>query len=166
MFLVFLIGSGALLGSLVSYGITTAAIVHLTVGLIRAGFTGPVFWKNVAVMMIVAIATAATHLIQIALWAAVFVMCGVIAGFDKALYFSAQNYTSLGSGDIILSERWRLLGPLEAINGLLLFGLSTSLMFAIMSRLIANRLRFQLGDLNETTGYGEPQRSASSLEQH
>jgi hypothetical protein len=149
MFLVFLVGTGMLLGSLLSYGMATAVIVHLLVRLIRAGFTELGFWKNVAVMMIVAFVTAAAHVIQIALWAVVFVMCGLMATFEKALYFSAQNYTALGYGDIVLSERWRLLGPLEAINGLLLFGLSTALMFAVMSRLITNRLRFQLGDLGE-----------------
>ena len=66
---------------------------------------------------------------------------GEISTFEKAFYFSAENYTALGYGDIVLSERWRLLGPLEAINGLLLFGLSTAVLFAVMSRLIANRLR-------------------------
>jgi Ion channel len=156
MFLVFLVGTGVLLGSLLSYGMATAVIVHLLVRLIRAGFTGLGFWKNVAVMMIVALVTAAAHLIQIALWAVVFVMCGEIATFEKALYYSAENYTALGYGDIVLSERWRLLGPLEAINGLLLFGLSTALMFAVMSRLITNRLRFQLGDLGEIPMNQEP----------
>jgi hypothetical protein len=149
MFLVFLVGTGVLLGSLLSYGMATAVIVHLLVRLIRAGFTELGFWKNVAVMIIVALVTAAAHLIPITLWAVVFVMCGDIATFEKALYFSAENYTALGYGDIVLSERWRLLGPLEAINGLLLFGLSTALMFAVMSRLITNRLRFQLGELSE-----------------
>ena len=49
---------------------------------------------------------------------------------------------------------FRLLGPLEAINGLLLFGLSTSVLFAVMSRLIANRLRFQAGRPGEAAGSG------------
>jgi hypothetical protein len=60
-------------------------------------------------------------------------------------YFSAQNYTALGIGDVVLSERWRLLGPLEAMNGLLLFGLSTAVMFAVLSRLITHRLRHEQG---------------------
>jgi hypothetical protein len=60
---------------------------------------------------------------------------------ERAFYFSAENYTALGYGDIMLSDRWRLLGPLEAINGLLLFGLSTAVMYAVMSRLITNRLQ-------------------------
>ena len=63
-----------------------------------------------------------------------------ISTLEKAFYFSAQNYTTLGNGDIGISDRWRLLGPLEAINGLLLVGLSTALMFAVMSHLIKQRL--------------------------
>ena len=144
MFLPLLVGTSVLLGSLLSYAMATDLIVRLTARLIRKGYTGPGFWKNVAVMMIVTLITAAAHLVEMALWAVVFLVCGEISTFDKAFYFSAVNYTSLGYGDIVLSDQWRLLGPLEAMNGLLLFGLSTALMFAIMSRLIAHRLH-QLG---------------------
>jgi hypothetical protein len=73
-------------------------------------------------------------------------ICGEITDFEKALYYSAETYTALGYGDVTLSQKWRLLGPLEAVNGLLLFGLSTAVMFAIMSRLISNRLHSMLGD--------------------
>jgi len=135
-----LLATAALLGSLLSYGMATALIVHLVVRLIRAGYTALGFWKNVAVMIVITLVTAAAHLIQIALWAGIYLVCGEIASFEKAFYFSAENYTALGYGDIVLSERWRLLGPLEAVNGLLLFGLSTALMFAVMSHLIVNRL--------------------------
>jgi hypothetical protein len=47
----------------------------------------------------------------------------------------------LSFGDVLLAQRWRLLGPLEAMNGLLFFGLSTAVLFAVMSHLIGNRLR-------------------------
>jgi Ion channel len=140
MILPVLLATAALLGSLLSYGMATALIVHLVVRLIRTGYTAVGFWKNVAVMIVVSLVTAAAHLIQIALWAGVYLLCGEMSTFAKAFYFSAENYTALGYGDILLSERWRLLGPLEAINGVLLFGLSTALMFAVMSHLIANRL--------------------------
>ena len=149
MLLPLLIGIGAFLGSLLSYGMATALIVHIVVLLIRSGYTGLGFWKNVAVMMIVTLVTAAAHLVQIALWAVALLLSGEVSTFETAFYYSAENYTALGYGDIVLSERWRLLGPLEAINGLLLFGLSTALMFAVMSRVITNRLRFQLGDPGE-----------------
>jgi hypothetical protein len=91
-------------------------------------------------MMIVSLVTALVPLIQITLWAFAILMCGKASTFENAFYCSAQNYTALGYGDFILSERWRLLGPLEAINGLLLVGLSTAVMFAVMGRLIATHL--------------------------
>jgi len=151
-----LLGTGMLVSSLFIYGMATALIVHLVVWLIRTGYTRSRFWKDVAVMTFVTLVTAAAHLIQIALWAVVFLLIGEMSSFEKACYFSGQNYTSLGYGDIILSERWRLLGPLEAINGLLLFGLSTAVMFAVMSHLITNRLRLQLGQLGEAAFNPEP----------
>ncbi len=139
-----LVGVGMLLVSLLSYGMATALIVSLVVGLLRKGYAGVEFWKNLAVMMIVAVFTTIVHLLQIALWAIGLLLCGATSTFENAFYGSAQNYTALGYGDLVFSERWRLLGPLEAINGLLLFGLSTAVMFAVMSHLIANRLHLQL----------------------
>jgi hypothetical protein len=138
-----LVGSGVMLVSLLIYGLATALIVQLAVPLLRKKTAGPMLWKNVAVLMAVSVVTALVHLIQVALWAVVFLMVGELSTFENAFYCSAENYTALGYGDLVLSERWRLLGPLEAINGLLLFGLSTAVIFAVMSRLIVNRLRHQ-----------------------
>ena len=144
MLLPLLVGFGAFLGSLLSYGMATALIIHLVVRLIQTGYTGVEFWKNVAIMTIVSLVTAAAHLIQIALWVVALLLSGEISTFETAFYYSAENYTALGYGDISLSAHWRLLGPLEAIDGLLLFGLSTGVMFAVMSRLVMNHLRYQL----------------------
>jgi hypothetical protein len=152
MFPALLVGAGMLLASLLCHGMATTLIVHLVVRLIRAGYTGLGFWKNVAVMMIVSLVAAAAHLLQIALWAVAFLVVGEMSTFETAFYFSAENYTALGYGDIVLSDRWRLLGPLEAINGLLFFGLSTAGMVAVLSRLVTNRLRLQLGHLGEAAG--------------
>jgi Ion channel len=138
-----LVATGVLLGSMLVFASATHLIVGLLVRLIGSGCTRLGFWKSVAIMTLVAIITAAMHLGPIALWAVALRMCGEASTFEKAFYVSAENYTALGYGDILLSERWRLLGPLEAINGLLLFGLSTGGMFAVMSRLIADRLASQ-----------------------
>jgi hypothetical protein len=140
-----LVGAGVLLVSLVSYAVATAFLVQLVVHLIRSDYGGLTLWKNVAFMIVVTFLTAAMHLTQITLWAVALLGCGGISTFDQAFYLSAQNYTALGYGDVILSPQWRLLGPLEAINGLLLFGLSTAVLFAVMSQLIGNRLRHRLG---------------------
>jgi len=156
MFLALLVGTGALLGSMLANVMVTALIVRVVVLLFRNGYAGLEFWKNVAVMMVVTTITAAAHLTQIALWAVLFLACGEVSTFEKAFYYSAENYTSLGYGDIILSERWRLLGPLEAVNGVLLFGLSTSVLFAVLSHLITNHLRHQLGHQGEVAVTQEP----------
>jgi len=145
MVLVVLVGCGVLLASTLLYGMAIALIVDITARLIRGAHAGRSFWSTVAVMMVVTLITAAAHLVQIALWALVLLGLGEMAAFEDAFYFSAESYTALGYGDVVLSDRWRLLGPLEAINGLLLFGLSTALMFAILSRLITNRLRAKFG---------------------
>jgi hypothetical protein len=145
MFQPLLISAGVLSCSLLCYAMIVAIIVGLVERVLRGGLGDPGFWKSVAVMMIVTLITAVAHLIQIALWALAYLLCGEMATFETAFYCSAQNYTALGYGDVVLSQRWRLLGPLEAINGLLLFGLSTAVMFAVLSRLITNRLRHQHG---------------------
>jgi hypothetical protein len=144
-----LVGLGTLLVSLLFYGMATDLLVQLVVRLLRKGYAGVRFWKNVAVMMIVSLATALVHLIQVALWALALLLCGATATFENAFYGSAQNYTALGYGDFVLPERWRLLGPLEAVNGLLLFGLSTAVMFAVLSRLIATRLHLGMSHSGE-----------------
>ena len=140
MLMPLLVATGVLLVSLLLYGATTDLIVRMFARMNRKeDHLG--FWKIVAVLMIVTLITAAAHLGAIALWTTALLMTGEISTFEKACYLSAQNYTALGYGDIILSERWRMLGPLEAINGLLLVGLSTAVMFAVMNHLITKKLR-------------------------
>ena len=141
-----LVGASVFLISLVCFAMTTTLIVNLAVRLIHLALG---FWKSVAIMIIVSLITAAAHLIEIALWAAVLLICGEVTSFQQAFYCSAQNYTALGYGDIHLSERWQLLGPLEAVNGLLLFGLSTAIMFSVLSNLIAKRLHLELDRLGK-----------------
>jgi hypothetical protein len=132
--------------------------VQLVAGLIRSGYTGVSLWKNFWVMAAVLLATVVAHLIQIGLWAIVILLIGEVSTLDRAFYVSAENYTAVGYGDIILSEQWRLLGPLEAINGLLLFGLSTAVMFTVLSRLITERLRSQLRYFDEASTAQESSR--------
>jgi hypothetical protein len=145
MFPALLLGSGLLLASVPCFAIAITLVVGLMARVLRAGYVGQSYWKNVAIMSVVTLVTAVAHLAQIALWAAAFLVIGEMSTFEKAFYFSAQNYTALGYGDITLSDRWRLLGPLEAINGLLLFGLSTAAMFAALSRLVAGHLHSHHG---------------------
>jgi hypothetical protein len=135
-----LIGAALLLGCLTFTALTMAAILRVTVRAFRSGYAGGGYWRHVAIVMAVTLIAAAGHLAQMALWAGAFLGCGEFHDFETAFYHSAVNYTSLGYGDIVMSERWRLLGPLEAMTGVLLFGLSAATVFAVMSRLIGLRL--------------------------
>ena len=135
-----LLGTGLLVASLLSFTVAIALVVSLMSRVIRTGYSGESFWRSVTIMIVITLVMAAAHLMEIVLWATAFRASSEISTFEKAFYFSAQNYTTLGYGDIVLSDRWRLLGPLEAINGLLLFGLSTAVMFAALGRLVSGRL--------------------------
>ncbi len=74
-------------------------------------------------------------ILQVLVWAFLFVIQGEFESMRVAFYFSMVNFTSLGYGDIILSpERW-ILGPMEAANGILMLGLSTSALFSLLHRL-------------------------------
>ena len=80
------------------------------------------------------------HLLQFATWAALFVYLGEFGAFATAFYHSSVNFTSLGYGDIVMSERWRLLGGLEAANGVLMFGLSAGVLLSMMNRMFARNI--------------------------
>jgi hypothetical protein len=78
----------------------------------------------------------AAQLVEVAVWAALFVALGEFGQFSAAFYHSAVNFTTLGYGDIVMSPEWRLLGPLEAVAGMLMFGISTAVLFAITDALV------------------------------
>ena len=61
---------------------------------------------------------------------------GEFSDVYEAVYHSAVNFTSLGYGDIVMSKRWKLMGPLEAANGVLMFGMTSAALMAILQQLI------------------------------
>jgi len=80
----------------------------------------------------------AGHLVQIAIWAELFMILDEFDDFLTAFYHSAVNFASLGYGDIVMGERWRLLGAIEASNGVLMFGLSAGTLLSVMSALFSH----------------------------
>lgn len=83
----------------------------------------------------------AAALLEVSVWAAAFVILGAISGLEPALYFSMVTYTTLGYGDILLSEQWRLLASFEAANGIMMFGWTTALVIAVVQRTYAKELQ-------------------------
>src|SRR5262249_28319304 len=101
------------------------------------------FWRNVGVVTGVMLIHLAALLTQVAAWAGVFVICGALPDFATAFYHSAVNFTTLGYGDIVMPPGWRLLGPLEAATGVLMFSLSGSTLFVVANRLLGLQLKGQ-----------------------
>jgi len=120
-----------------------ALAVGATVSFVRyekkLGRVGVGFWIDVAIVASAMSVALLAHLIEIGLWAVLFVICGEFPELGTAYYHSAVNYTTLGYGDLIMTPSWRLLGPLEAANGMLMFGVSTAIIFAVIQRLIQAR---------------------------
>ena len=78
----------------------------------------------------------AGNLVQAALWAWMFLFFGEFKEFGTAFYHSLVNFTTLGYGDLVMSDERRLLGALEAANGILMLGLTTSVLYSFVSVLV------------------------------
>ena len=94
-------------------------------------------YRSAALVVRVTTAVIALHALQVLVWAGCYRwLC--LPSWESALYFSATSYTTVGYGDVVLQSKWRMLGPLESMIGVLMCGLSVSLLFAIATRLVGN----------------------------
>ncbi|MEE4270596.1 MAG: potassium channel family protein [Thermoanaerobaculales bacterium] len=79
-------------------------------------------------------------LIEVGIWAAAYLRLGAFEGVESAVYYSMVTFTTLGFGDIILTERWRLLSSIEAANGIIMFGWTTAVVMTVVQRTFAKVL--------------------------
>ena len=114
-------------------------ILHFLRYELRLGRAGVLFWRDVGIVAEVTLVALAAHLVAVATWALVFTLCGEFSQLAPALYHSGMNYTTLGDSDKVMSPSWRLLASLEAANGMLIFGVSTAMLFAVIQRLFQIR---------------------------
>jgi hypothetical protein len=114
-------------------------IIHFVRYELRLGRAGVQFWRDVGIITGVALVALAAHVVAIVAWGVVFSLCGEFSQLARAVYHSGMNYTTLGDSDKVMSPTWKLLAPLEAANGMLMFGVSTTMLFAVIQRLIQTR---------------------------
>ncbi|MEA2939617.1 MAG: hypothetical protein QOD09_146 [Bradyrhizobium sp.] len=76
----------------------------------------------------------AAHIAEVVVWSLAYMMVGAAPPGTDLVYFAFVNYTTLGYGDVTPIERWQLLGPMTAMNGVLLFGWSTAVIFAVLRK--------------------------------
>lgn len=101
------------------------------------------FWTSMIVVIGVMLLLLLGNLAQIGIWALLFMFLGEFDQFKEAFYHAAVNFSTLGYGDIVMSPEHRVLGPLEAVNGVLMIGVSTAVLMAalqdVMKKAIASR---------------------------
>jgi ion channel len=90
--------------------------------------------RLVGVMIATVSVFMAAHIAEVIVWSLAYMMVGAAPPGTDFLYFAFVNYTTLGYGDVTPVERWQLLGPMTAMNGVLLFGWSTAVIFAVLRR--------------------------------
>ena len=140
---------------IVSMGIQIFAIVYILQYLFkivsRASKKAGVKRKTTYVISVIMAILFIGHMIQVAIWAVLFMLVGEFSDFLTAYYHSMVNFASLGYGDIVMSEQWRLMGAIESSVGVLMFGVSAGAMLSIMSYLLAHddRVKDQLAEMHK-----------------
>jgi hypothetical protein len=74
------------------------------------------------------------HALEVIVWSVAYSIIDAASADANLVYFASVNYTTLGYGDVVPVERWQLLGPMTAMNGVLLFGWSTAVIFEVLRR--------------------------------
>src|SRR5207244_5793302 len=83
-----------------------------------------------------AVALMVAHTLEVFVWALAYAAAGVAPAGSDLLYFAFVNYTTLGYGDITPVQAWRLTGPMTAMNGILMFGWSTAVLFEVLRKAV------------------------------
>ena len=87
------------------------------------------FWVAYVIQVMFVVA-----LLEVLLWAGAYIALGAIEGLETATYFSMVTFTTLGYGEIVLEERWRLLASCQAATGIIMFGWTTAIVIAIVQK--------------------------------
>lgn len=141
----FLIGSGVSIVNIMIHALVTIGAV----GIARTAGLRHTHWPRLhlmAVMVTTAAALMIAHTLEVLVWALVY--RGIGAAQGDFVYFAFVNYTTLGYGDITPTEAWRLTGPMTAMNGILMFGWSTAVLFEVLRKTLDHLVSLGASDLS------------------
>jgi hypothetical protein len=128
------VGGVTSLVNLVIHALLITAASHAVLGLSVRDTELPTYLQRVIVIVATGTLLVAGHLVEVMLWALTYEIVGAAPPGTDLVYFAFGNYTTLGYGDVIPIEGWRILGPMTALNGILLIGWSTALIFQVLRR--------------------------------
>jgi ion channel len=139
----FLVGAGASMCNIVIHALVMTALVWVARRVAAKRAEHPAVFL-ISVMVATVSVLMAAHATEVLVWALIYGLVDAAPEGADLVYFAFVNYTTLGYGDVIPVVRWRLLGPMTAMNGVLLFGWSTAVIFEVLRRAMASNDR-QLG---------------------
>lgn len=140
-----LLGSAAVLVNLAIQVLAIVGLISFFVQRIETGKVHLSLKTDLRLLSLVILILFIGHLLQAVTWALIFIWLGEFENLQTAYYHSLVNLTSLGYGDIVMSEKRRLLGAMEAANGVLMFGLSAGSMLSVMNRMFASHVESRYG---------------------
>jgi len=129
----FLVGGGVSMVNIAIHALVMTVVVRVAQNAGAKGMAHPSLML-VAVMIPTVTVLMATHAGEVLVWALAYLIVGVAPPDADRVYFAFVNYTTLGYGDVLPVPRWRLIGPMTAMNGVLLFGWSTAVIFEVLWR--------------------------------
>ena len=119
-----------------------AMIMSVVIAVAQAGASTKVPHPSLflaAVMIPTVSVLMATHALEVIVWALAYSIVGAAPPGTDLVYFAFVNYATLGYGDVVPVPQWRLLGPMASMNGALMFGWSTAVIFEVMRKAIERR---------------------------
>jgi hypothetical protein len=125
-------GSTVSLANIAVHAMAMIAVIRVARGVAARRLSAPMLRLSAVMIGTVAVLMAA-HLCEIAVWSLAYALVDATPEGADRLYFAFVNFTTLGYGDILPAPRWRLAGPMTAMNGVLLFGWSTAVIFEVLS---------------------------------
>jgi hypothetical protein len=114
------------------HAVMTAAIVFATRHTAQATSEEGMFVRLSALLLITVVALMCAHIVEIAVWSIYYTWNGLKLNNATFFEFAFENYTALGYGDALPTDGNRLIGPITALNGLLLVGWSVAVIFEVM----------------------------------
>jgi hypothetical protein len=131
-----LVGSSVCVLNIVIHAFLTVATIRVARVFAERRALHP--WLHLAGIMTATVLTLmAGHMLEVFVWAGVYALVHAAPDGADLVYFAFVNYATLGYGDIVPVPEWRLMGPMAAMNGILLFGWSTAVIFEVLRRTVS-----------------------------
>jgi hypothetical protein len=126
-----LFGGGVSVVNIAIHVVTMVAIIQGGRKVVAYGQAWPIA-RVVNAMVGTVVILMLAHVAEVLVWSLAYAVADVAPEGTDLLYFAFVNYTTLGYGDVVPAERWRLIGPITALNGVLMIGWSTAVIFEVL----------------------------------